>query len=106
MTDKPTKKSLNEALAPLFKAYDRHALGIMGTMPKTPRPQPITWRGLTVDIALVRRPRIVCNVPAPFSAMEFLYEARRDGQKIVAQSGRPNFVDAVFAWHNRNGVEL
>lgn len=93
---RPTKKALNEALKPLYAAYDRFALGLTTGGTRVARPQPIEWNGLTIDIQLIRRSRVLCGVPFPQAVMEFHYEAFRDGQRIVSWSGRPSFIDAVF----------
>lgn len=101
---KPTKKELNAALVPLFKAYDRYALGLTTGGKRVPKPEPIEWRGMSIDIALVRRARPVCGVPFPFALFEFWYEASIDGKRVVQVGGRPSFIDAVFGWRARNGV--
>ncbi len=102
---KATKKALNEALKPLFAEYDRYALGFLN-MPKVAKPQAIEWRGFTIDIQLVRRSKVVCNVPFPFACFEFWYEASLDGKRIIQMGGRPSFIDAVFAYCHRNNIDL
>ena len=93
---KPTKKALNEALKPLFKAYDRYALGLTGSAVRTEKPQPIMWEGYELDIAIARRNQIVRNVPFPFAVFEFEYRAKLDGQLVVAISGRPSFTGELM----------
>jgi hypothetical protein len=101
MSTRPTKKELNEALKPLFAAYDRYALALMrGERP--PVPEAIEWRGMTFRIQLVRRGHVVCNVPAPFSCFEFHYEAFVDGKRVASWPGRPSFIDVVFRWMAAN----
>lgn len=102
-----TKKVLNEALKPIFAQADRYALGLTTGGTKAPRHEPIIWRGLKIDIQIVKRSRVICNVPFPFAVFEFWYEASRDGKRIVGGfSGRPSFIDAVFRYHAREGIEL
>lgn len=103
---KATKKELNAVLAPLFKEYDRFALGLISGGTRVPKPASIEWRGLKLDISVIRRGRVVCNVPAPFSLFEFHYEAFRDGERIVSWPGRPSFIDALFHYHAKRGLEL
>ena len=93
---RPTKKELNEALRPLFRAYDRYALGLCTGGTRVPRPDPIEWRGLTFNISLIRRGRAIPGVPFPFAVMEFHYEAFLDGARLVSWPGRPEFIDRVF----------
>jgi hypothetical protein len=97
ITAKPTKKELNEALKPLFAQADRYALGRTTGGQPAPRHTPINWRGLVIDIQLVRRSQVLTGVPFPFAVFEFWYVAKRDGVRVVGGiSGRPSFIDAVF----------
>jgi hypothetical protein len=93
---KATKKELNSVLSPLFKEYDRFALGLTTGGNRVPKPAAIEWRGLSLDIQVVRRARAVCGVPFPFAVFEFWYEASQNGKMIVQVGGRPSFIDAVF----------
>lgn len=100
-----TKKELNEVLKPLFKAYDRYALGFL-TVFKVAKPDAIEWRGLTIDMEISRRRRVVCNVPMPFSVYEFSYNVKIEGKKVICVNGRPSFIDAVFSYCKRNNINL
>lgn len=101
-----TKKGLNEALKPLFAEADRYALGLTTGGTRAPRHTPISWRGFTIDIAIIRRARVVTGVPFPFACFEFWYEASLDGKVVVQVGGRPSFIDALFHYCARNNVDL
>lgn len=101
-----TKKALNEALKPLFREYDRFALGLLTGGKRVPKPEPIEWGGYKIDISVIRRARVVCNVPAPFSLVEFHYEAFRDGVRVVSWPGRPSFIDALFRYSAKNNIDM
>lgn len=101
-----TKKELNLVLVPMFKAADLYALGLCANGREAPRHEPITWRGFKMDIQVVRRPRVVCGVPFPFALFEFWYEGKHDGKRVVAASTRPEFIDALFRYCARNGINL
>lgn len=106
---KATKKELNAVLAPLFKEYDRFALGLTSSSaPRIAKPKPIHWRGYDLDIQVVKRGKVVCGVPFPFAVFEFWYEAKRDGKLVVqvGDGGRPSFINALFRYSVRNNIEL
>lgn len=96
---KPTKKSLREALKPLREKAEREGLAWMGG--SRPVRHEIEWDGLPgyrISFMLVRRARVVCNVPAPYSAMEINYDLRRlsDGRVVASYQNGAEFIDGVF----------
>lgn len=91
-----TKKELNEVLKPLYKAYDRYALGFTTGGTAVEKPQALEWRGLKIDIQLVRRSKILTGVPFPQAVIEFHYRAFKDNRLVTQWTGRPSFIDAVF----------
>ncbi|AGS81127.1 hypothetical protein [Caulobacter phage Cr30] len=92
-----TKKQLNEVLKPMFKAWDRYALGLTTGGTPAPLPQPIQWEGYEISIQLVRRGRVLCGVPFPFALFEFWYQASKEGKRVVGgQTIRGEFIDALF----------
>lgn len=100
-----TKKQLNEVLKPMFKAWDRYALGLTTGGTSVPLPKPIQWEGYEINIQLVRLSRVLCNVPFPFACFEFLYQASKNGKRVVGgQTFRGEFIDALFRHMKRELV--
>lgn len=89
-----TKKSLREAIRPLRQEAERQGLAWMAG--GKPVRSSIEWEGLTISFTLIRRARVVCNVPAPYYAMEIWYHTHNaDGRKFEYSNGT-EFVDGIF----------
>lgn len=61
--------------------------------------------GLTVEISMCRRPRVVCNVPTPFSLFTFMYCAKLNGEAIAYADTMDQFVTNVFRGLAKRGIE-
>ena len=103
---RPTKKELRLALVDYRKAAERYALGLMTGGKDAPWYGSLAWRGLTIKISIVRRSRIVCGVPAPYSCFELWHEAEKDGKMIIQTGNGASFIDAVFHRVARGALEL
>lgn len=61
--------------------------------------------GLTVEVSMCRRPRVVCNVPTPFSLYTFMYCAKLNGEAIAYADTMDQFVTNVFRGLAKRGIE-
>ena len=103
---KLTRKALHAAMAPLAKATHRYANNFLIGMKPNPRPagvvvhhgeEPLAgvvqWEGFTLEASMIRRARVVCNVPTPFSLFTFNYCLKLDGKQLAHGGTLPEFLD-------------
>jgi hypothetical protein len=106
-----TRKALHAFFAPHVKAAHRavNEYCVMGMANKAfkatpgfvathsgdkpPRAGVIEYEGYTLEISCCRRPRVVCNVPTPFSLYTFNYCLKRDGRQLAHGQTLPEFLD-------------
>lgn len=102
-----TKKDLRAFVAPFIRAAHRYANNYCIHM--TPNPVPagvvtshyvatagdgpvIEWNGFIIEISMCRRPRVVCNVPTPFSLFTFNYCLKQNGKQLAHGTTMPEFL--------------
>jgi len=103
------KKDLQAFVSPIIKAAHRYAndycvngmstklvvpAGVVSTHNATNASDGpvVEWNGYTIEISMCRRPRVVCNVPTPFSLLTFNYCLKRDGRQLAHGTTTPEFL--------------
>lgn len=99
-----TKKGLREALKPLRQEAERQGLAWMDG--KKPVRSFIEYEGLRIGFTLIRRGRVICNVPAPYFAMEIHYSVWCEGRKVFERPNGGEFVDALPRWLASHPAEV
>ena len=105
---KITKKALHAVVSPMAKAAHRsvNEYCVQGMSKFKPtagfvqshtcdlphKGEVVELDGFTVEWSCCRRPRVVCNVPTPFSLFTFMYCMKKDGKPIAYGSTLPEFL--------------
>lgn len=66
----------------------------------------VEWNGYTIEISMCRRPRVVCNVPTPFSLLTFNYCLKFEGRQLAHGTTTPEFLThamRAIAKHQQEG---
>lgn len=66
-----------------------------------PKAGVVEWNGFTLEISASRRPRVVCNVPTPFSLYTFNYCLKHEGRQKAHGQTLPEFCDNAMRAVNR-----
>lgn len=112
-----TRKQFHSVAAPAVKAAHRFAnnylvgvkpnprpAGVVSSHSETPQTGTVDFDGYTIEISMCRRPRVVCNVPTPFSLYTFNYCLKRDGSQIAHGATLPEFTDNAFRHFRKQGL--
>lgn len=112
-----TRKEFHAVVAPAIKAAHRYTnnyilcqkpnprpAGVVSSHSETPANGLVEFEGFTIEISMSRRPRVVCNVPTPFSLYTFNYCLKREGKQLCHGTTLPEFIDNVFRVFRREGL--
>jgi hypothetical protein len=110
-----TKKALKEAITPAIKAIHRAVNDSCVGLPfvrqpghfeshNRDNPVELEWEGFAIEVTCCRRPRVVCNVPTPYSLYTFNYCLKKDGKPLAYGTTIPEFVSRAFIGLRRNGI--
>ena len=107
---KPTKKELKAVLTPLREEAVRYALGLTTGGKVAPRHKPIMWRGLTIDVDVVRRGSVVCGVPFPYAVFHLWYYAYKGDvtpkNRVAGGENGAQLIDNIFIGIARGNLEI